>query len=101
MKFTPILASDFGGIGLAGIYSTLLLIASIAATIALTLAAIPRTRRSSVWVSSLALVAGLLLFAFYLFSLREVHPHWIIIPLSVLPGAVAAFAHWLGMRVSR
>ncbi len=74
MKFTPILASDFGGIGLAGIYSTLLLIASITAALALTLATIRRTRRSSVWVSSLALAAGLSLFGFYLFSIREVHP---------------------------
>jgi hypothetical protein len=101
MKFTPILASDFGAIGLASTYGFLLLVAGVLAVLALTLAMFRRTRRVSIWVSSLALLAGLLLFAFYFGVLRQEHPDWIIIPLSLLPSIASSFALCWGLRFSR
>ena len=77
---------------MAGVWGLLLVIASLAAALALTLAAFRRTRRAGVWVSSLALLAGLALIGFYFGLLRDEHPDWIVIPMSAAPGVASAFA---------
>lgn len=98
---TPILASDFGGVGLAGVWGMLLIIASLAAALALALAAFRRTRRAGVWVSSLALLAGLSLLGFYFGQLRDQHPDWIVLPMSAAPGIASVFALFWALRSSK
>ena len=101
VSIIPILASDFGAVGSAGVWGLLLLIASLAAALALTLAAFRRTRRAGVWVSSLALLAGLALIGFYFGLLRDEHPDWIVIPMSAAPGVASAFALFWALRSSK
>ena len=101
MRIAFILGSNFGGIGVAGIWGLLLIVASLAAALALALAAFRRTRRAGVWISSLALLAGLALLGFYFGLLRDQHPDWIVMPMSVAPGVASALALFCALKGPR
>jgi hypothetical protein len=101
MRIAPMFASDFGAIGVASVFMSLFIIASLTAGVSFLLTAFRRTRGLSIWFSTLSLLAGLVLFGFYLFVLRKQGTDWVVIPLSVSPSLVSALALWWGVSYVR